>query len=145
MLKIFIIGLLLMYSIESEAQSIVFPNASTQPKWTIRYKLERGGFRDEAVGILRDTQICGRTYGILVGGTLDFLYTARFGFIRTENKKVWIKRNELCTTKEYLLYDFGMKKGDTSYFVYNIHNPNSDTTKLLTIYSQITSFIIREK
>ncbi len=128
-LKFLIIALFFLIPYSSKAQSIEFPSAATRPVWTIRYKLERGGFRDEVVGILRDTQMCGQTYGFLVGASLDFSYPSFFVFIRTDGKKVWVKKDKSCASKEYLLYDFGMKKGDTSYCMYYIHDTSGDTTK----------------
>lgn len=127
--KILIINLIILHSLVVNAQIAAFPNATSQPIWSIRTKLEHGGFRDEVVGILRNTQMCGQTYGFLVGASLDFLYPSFFVFIRTDGKKVWVKKDKSCSSKEYLLYDFGMKKGDTSYCMYYLHDPSGDTTK----------------
>ena len=117
-LRVFLIVSFLFYSVSSDAQNTAFPNASKQPLWTTRYKLDLGGFGYENLQIQKDTQICGRNYGILyipINGIPPFL----LGFVRTEGKKSWIfQRNATCSSKEYLLYDFGLKKGDTTYCGY---------------------------
>ena len=124
-----IIVLFLFHFLAIEAQVADFPSTSVRPIWGIRYKLDLGGFRDEVIGILKDTQICGKNYGFLIGAPLDFSYTVDMGFIRTEGKKVWVKKDARCSSKEYLLYDFDMKKGDTSYCLYYLNNPRADSTK----------------
>ena len=103
-----IIVLFLFHFLAIEAQVADFPGTSVRPIWGIRYKLDLGGFRDEVIGILKDTQICGKNYGFLIGAPLDFSYTVDMGFIRTEGKKVWVKKDARCSSKEYLLYDFDM-------------------------------------
>ena len=55
-----IIVLFLFHFLAIEAQVADFPSTSVRPIWGIRYKLDLGGFRDEVIGILKDTQICGK-------------------------------------------------------------------------------------
>lgn len=116
----------------SVAQS-TFPNASTKPLWTIRYNLHFGGFDYVYEYILRDTQICGKNYGIVnASSSPQPLFPIVAGFVRTEGQKVWFLRyNTTCSSKEYLMYDFGLKKGDTTYCGHNSPSLTGflDTTK----------------
>ncbi len=83
-----------------------------------------------------DTSLCNKTYQRILQSSTDTTGSGlirqktsrRIGFIRTENSKVFFKKTDKCTDKEYLMYDFGLKKGDSIYCGYT-SELSIDTTK----------------
>jgi hypothetical protein len=68
--------------------------------------------------------ICGYDY------SLGFITPSNeFAYFRTDNEKVYIRNNVSCAYKEYLMYDFSLQIGDSTYCGYNINQTVNDTTR----------------
>ncbi len=89
----------------------VFQIASGEPPWEVTH--------DMCYEIENDTIIANENYKKLLL-TQNCTQTQEIrGFIReTDNGKVFFLSNDIHPEKEYLLYDFGMQVGDTTFYEY---------------------------
>ncbi len=59
-----------------------------------------------------DTTYCGYNYSkIITNNPNPYEYNA---YIRVDSQKVYLRKNNICSDKEYLLYDFSLNVGDTA-------------------------------
>jgi hypothetical protein len=96
-----------------------FPTSKDNPKWYLRIEQYNPGggnssFQFPTLKYQADTMLCGKKYALGILENKPF-------YVRTEGNKTYLKNNADCAESETLIYDFGMKVGDTL-AVKNLYN-----------------------
>jgi hypothetical protein len=74
-----------------------------------------------------DTLFCENVYS-----KINAITTGAIGYIRSDSSHAYIRVTNSCSDKEYLMHDFSINVGDTSYLANNIWNSNpSDTARFV--------------
>jgi hypothetical protein len=137
-MKKYLIGLSLILSVNGLSQ--YFPTMDSDPVWNVLYwdDAQTGYGHTETLSFVDDTLHCGKTYEILKDNNNSY-------FLRTDSIKTFIKFDLECDSIEYLLYDFGLNKGDTVYVPFMIHWGSIDTipVKIDSIYQMLYNGIQR--
>lgn len=90
----------------------VFPEFIESPTWNIALCDETGCTSNE-IYFLKDTTYCNKKYSVVFINGNKVL-------ARTTNQKVYIRETNNCEDKEFLIYDFSVKKGDTIFVAYDL-------------------------
>lgn len=114
----FAIILVVIIACHSAFSQKAFPSFEDHPEWNVQRSVEPsmpGPISIMSYHLEKDTVINQKTYSPVSRIWLDELKKSyqQIGFVRTVSKKVFFK--ESAQGKEYLLYDFGLKKGDKAY------------------------------
>ena len=98
----------------------VFPTYETNPDWAvIRCDLGYPTICDtQSWQYSNDTLMCGYEYSVFVRPNNNTY------FIRSDILKTWIKGSRNCWEDEYLMYDYSLSIGDTTFIAWNMQfNP----------------------
>ena len=139
----FIILTLLLTAILLQVKSQTsFPTLTGNPTWNV-YGTDNfwsGVFLTRNYNYQYDTTFCEQQY-MRINSTPTHPNNVA-GYVRVDNKRVYIRTSNNCADKEYLLYDFSLNVGDTVYCGYDI----SDTTQFWpTDIDTVTYFGIDRK
>ncbi len=89
------------------------PKVSDKPLWNIGFWRFGENYNiGDIVKLEKDTIFCNRNWIKASWATIDGLSFSN-AFYRLEGKKAFFKMNTRCDQKEYLMYDFDLKIGDT--------------------------------
>jgi hypothetical protein len=116
MIKILLAVVLFYVNIVSSTSQGVFPAKQDKPVWLQGVS---GLFIDDYTDTFTfdiDTLICGQKYTKVVHNPkTPFSHSATACFIRAEGSKIFARQRTDCPSKEFLMYDFSLKKGDIVY------------------------------
>lgn len=90
--------------------NFVFPTAADQPVWNSWRGSIWGNGTTYQYTLKGSINLCGKYYEILRESPWN-----TFGYLRKDNQKVYFRTDTLCSSREYLMYDFGLQPGDTTY------------------------------
>lgn len=105
-------------------QSInVFPSQEDSPQWKVLIEYSNIGQEDyvETYEYKNDTIFCGNTYIKVIAKSKGV--ERPLCYIRNEGKKVYLRKNNDCNEKEYLLYDFQLSDGESVKCGFHIFSP----------------------
>ena len=126
-MKTFILSLFIMIlGINLTAQEI-FPSTADNPEWIVCTRLSTYPVIKtfETISYDYDTVISQKLYHKVIAS--DSLTSNLIGFVRTSNNRVFLNKSG----KDYLLYDFSLKTGDSVFCGYNLMTSNHpDTIKM---------------
>ena len=110
-LKILIFFFIVL-TVKLNAQNYHFPRLENSPKWSVLKCIAGIGFicNTEWYSYEKDTIMCGYTYYKVSSSSVNIE-----GYLRIDNERVFIKKNNNCNDVEYLIYDFSLYVGDTVY------------------------------
>jgi hypothetical protein len=118
----------IFFSFGSFAQ---FPNFDANPSWKVAHTPIGSPQLKFSEDIAFDSKItiCNQSYSLMLiqNGTKKDSF-----FLRNEGKKTFIRRSKQCSSKEFLLYDFGLQVGDSAWVMSSKIN-DSMQVKLLNI------------
>ncbi|MCH2084993.1 MAG: T9SS type A sorting domain-containing protein [Saprospiraceae bacterium] len=131
-MKNYIFILLLVFSCNLSAQ--YFPTVEDNPIWKTDFSSVSGSGQSE-ITLHQTIDTCGNLWTAYEEAFdfPDFNFTSR-RYFRQEGKRYFYKEYLSCTTKEYLMYDFGLEEGDSAIVgipgTYFESDPNLDTLTL---------------
>jgi Secretion system C-terminal sorting domain len=113
MRKIFFLTVVLFSCIwpKSKAQTAL-PLSAGKPIWNIGQMTYGRNVLDVLVFIEKDTIFCQKQWTVANFGSMN-KKVARSVYYRQEEGKVYFKPSFVCEEREYLMYDYNMKPGDT--------------------------------
>jgi hypothetical protein len=118
--------LFLIFILQNVSSQNSFPAFSDNPIWNV-YGSENvwGGLYTNTLTYEYDTLFCGHEFMKTSGNPTNLT-----GYLRVEDKKVFVRKSNNCTDKEYLMYDFSLQLNDAVYCGHNILDPYTeiDTT-----------------
>lgn len=131
-IKIFIPLLIYFFSNTSGNCQNVFPSFADSAKWSV-YECFHGGpyiCNTHHYSFSCDTSFCGQTYSKVVLQGIDSLEVL---YVRSDTSRAYCRRSNICSDKEYLMYDFSIGVGDTVMLAFNLLYSlyYSDTTEFV--------------
>jgi hypothetical protein len=124
--KLITLTLFLYFILNNVSSQNSFPTFSDSPIWNV-YGSENvwSGLYTNSLLYEYDTLFCGHVYLKTSGNPTNLS-----GYVRIENEKVFVRKSNNCTEKEYLMYDFSLQINDAVYCGHNILDPYvaTDTT-----------------
>ena len=106
-LEISILAIILVVALDAQCQK-AFPEFSDQPTWTIwgsSPTFPPPNTWNSAYHFFSETVMCGRVYS-----------KGYFGaFFRSDSIKSYYRLSPNCNEKEYVMYDYSLQSGDSSY------------------------------
>jgi len=128
-----------MFNFNQVFSQKVFPEYSEQPSWSV-LRCFWTNCSTEKFSYEKDTIMCNHNYSVI-------LINESPKYIRVDSLKVLLLDSASCLSKEYVMYDFSRKIGDTIYIAYNLQNtPHMDTIPMLiSNIDTIEQFTIKHK
>lgn len=124
--------LILLFSTTFKGMSQeVFPTFADSAKWNVLLCVYGIGYSCNTLNFQYeyDTLFCGHVYSkVKLNGT-----SGAIGYIRADSIRAYCRVSNLCSDKEYLLYDYSGNEGDTLYIGFNLWHSTSEDTIPFTI------------
>lgn len=119
-----------------------FPGFEDNPVWHILFweNAEANHSYTESYSYLKDTSFCSENYNIIE------IENRRF-YIHIDDDIVKFKLTPACSAKDFLLYNFGAKSGDTFFIGYSVDlNSNVDSIEVIvdSVYFKDYNGIMRK-
>ena len=132
-------------SICAQAQPLhSFPSFSDSALWSVamRAGVPPVNINTQLYSFSSDTFFCGFNYSII-----ESALTTK-GYVRSDSDKVFVRKTNSCTDKEYVMYDYNLNSGDSAWFAcFSCATMSSDTIniKIIGIDSVIVNGIQRKR
>jgi hypothetical protein len=117
------------FSLSSQAQQ-PFPTKADDPAWSVLQCIYGMGVwcNTETFHYVDTASVCGHSYSrLLLGGTSMY--------VRNEGQRTLFRLGTDCIHKEYLMYDYSLAVGDTTYCGLNMMYGNDPDTALFIVDS----------
>lgn len=102
----------------------VFPSYSDSATWNVAQLIlfPYGNLYTQVYQYEKDTSFCGNIYSKMN------CYGNPCGYYRADSIKAYVRSTTNCSDKEYLIYDYSLAVGDTTYIGYRLMWPSSNDT-----------------
>ncbi len=100
-----------------------FPSSADLPRWSVEWFILGQPNGTVVLQSPSTTSLCGHTYNTVSGTD-----TGNEVLFRNEGQRTWLRNSTDCGEREYLLYDFTLNVGDSTYVGWQMEGPTLDTT-----------------
>ena len=127
--RILIFGFAFLFPLFASAQSWpAFPSTADTARWSVAAAggvPPNTGISTFIKSFQQDTFFCGKSYSIFQ----EF----EKGYIRSDSARVFLRKTNNCTDKEYLMYDYTLQVGDSGWFACFVCDLTIDTCSIKAI------------
>ncbi|MBP6643317.1 MAG: hypothetical protein KA186_09515 [Flavobacteriales bacterium] len=102
-----LVGCVLTKSISAQQP---FPTAADEPRWSVSWYILGPFAFNNAFSCSTSIDLCGHTYS-----AVEEFNPIGPAYFRNDGQRTLLRRTTNCTDKEYLLYDFSLNAGETTY------------------------------